>query len=216
MSISLYTGSPGSGKSLHCTEMIINALEKGTNVISNYNIDFCKIDAKEETIFMHLTDEQITVDFLVDFALENHTKGIEGQTLVVIDEAQLKFNSRAWQDKSRVKWNKFFTVHRHLGFELILATQKDSFLDSQLRGLIEYEFLHKNLKKSKLNDIFPFMPNWFICIKYWYHSKMKIGASYFFLKNKVIQCYDSYIMFDKVIQEFKIGEEKKALEKGKK
>ena len=141
MSISLYTGSPGSGKSLHCTENIIRSLEKGINVISNYSIDVSKICKIDNCSYVHLSDEQISVDFLIDYALENHTKGKEGQTLVVIDEAQLKFNSRAWQDKSRVAWNKFFTVHRHLGYEIIMATQKDTFLDSQLRGLIERKFL---------------------------------------------------------------------------
>lgn len=199
MSISLYTGSPGSGKSLHCTENIIAALEKGINVISNYSIDTEKINCSAS--YVHLTDEDITVDYLVNYARKNHQKGKEGQTLIVMDEAQLKFNSRAWQEKNRVKWNKFFTVHRHLGYDIIMATQKDSFLDSQLRGLIEYEFIHKNLKKSKLNDIFPFMPNIFICIKMWYLSKMKIGVNYFFMKKKVVNCYDSYIMFDKVLDE---------------
>ena len=124
MSITLYTGSPGSGKSLHCTENIINSLKKGINVISNYSIN---IDSISNCLgmYVHKTDEEITVDFLIEFARKNHVKGKENQTLIVIDEAQLKFNSRAWQDKSRVKWNKFFTVHRHLGYEIILATQKE-------------------------------------------------------------------------------------------
>lgn len=199
MSISLYTGSPGSGKSLHCTSNIIKCLEKGINVISNYSIDVSKIDCKG--IYIHLTDSDITVEYLIDFALNHHVKGKEFQTVVVLDEAQLKFNSRSWQEKNRILWTKFFTVHRHLGYEVIMATQKDTFLDSQIRGLVEYEFIHKNLKKSKLGDLFPFMPNFFICIKVWYHSKMKISVSYFLMHNKVISCYDSYIMFDKVMCE---------------
>lgn len=200
MSITLYTGSPGSGKSLHCTEEIIKSIEKGINVISNYSIAIEKIENARGK-YVHKTDKDITVNFLIDFAKANHKKGKENQTLLVLDEAQLKFNSRSWQSSDRVNWNKFFTVHRHLGYEIILATQKDSFLDSQIRGLIEYELNHKNLKKSKLGDLFQFMPNWFICIKYWYHSKMKISVSYFLLKKKVIKCYDSYIMFDKIINE---------------
>lgn len=202
VSITLYTGSPGSGKSLHCTENIINSLEKGINVISNYSIAIEKIKGCRGK-YVHKTDDSITVNYLIDFAQKNHQKGKENQTLVVLDEAQLKFNSRSWQSSDRVAWNKFFTVHRHLGYEIILATQKDTFLDSQLRGLIEYELNHKNLKKSKLGDLVPFMPNWFICIKTWYHSKMKINVSYFFIKQKVVDCYDSYIMFDKIINEMK-------------
>lgn len=199
MSITLYTGSPGSGKSLDCTEKIIFNLENGVNVISNYDIS---IDHKKIKGKLYVkTDEEITVNYLINFAKKNHIKGKENQTLIVLDEAQLKFNSRAWQDKSRVAWNKFFTVHRHLGYEIILATQKDTFLDSQLRGLIEYEVIHKNIKKSKLGLIFPFMPNWFVSITYWYQSRMKVNVRYFLLKKKVIAAYDSYIMFDKIIQE---------------
>ena len=48
MSITLYTGSPGSGKSLHCTENIINCLEKGINVISNYSIAIEKIKVQRK------------------------------------------------------------------------------------------------------------------------------------------------------------------------
>lgn len=201
MAISLYTGSPGSGKSLHCTSNIIKSLEKGVNVISNYSIDISKINCHQKAIYRHLTDSEITVEYLIEFALKNHVKGKEGQTMLVLDEAQLKFNSRSWQEKNRILWTKFFTVHRHLGYEVIMATQKDTFLDSQIRGLVEYEFIHKNLKKSKLGDIIPFMPNIFICIKVWYHSKMKIAASYFLMSKKVTSCYDSYIMFDKVMDE---------------
>lgn len=200
MSVTLYTGSPGSGKSLHCTEVIIKALQKGINVISNYSIAIERVEGVRGK-YVNKSDDTITVKFLIEFAKEFHEKGKEGQTIVVIDEAQLKFNSRAWQSKDRTDWNKFFTVHRHLGYEVILATQKDSFLDSQIRGLIEYELNHKNLKKSKLGDIFPFMPNWFICIKTWYHSKMKINVNYFFMKQYVIDSYDSYVMFDKIINE---------------
>lgn len=209
MAISLYTGSPGSGKSLHCTENIINALEKGINVISNYSINTSVLKMPPDTLYVHLTDEKITIDYLIKFARKNHVKGKEGQTMLVMDEAQLKFNSRAWHEKNRVEWNKFFTVHRHLGYEIIMATQKDTFLDSQIRGLIEYEYIHKNLKKSKLNNIFPFMPNIFVCIQYWYLSKMKIAASYFLMKEKVIKSYDSYIMFDKILSEFDVQEEEK-------
>ena len=200
MSITLYTGSPGSGKSLDCTEKIIYNLENGVNVISNYNISISHIKKTRGKLYVK-TDEEITVKYLIEFARKNHTKGKENQTLIVLDEAQLKFNSRSWQDKSRVVWNKFFTVHRHLGYEIILATQKDTFLDSQLRGLIEYEVIHKNIKKSKLGLIFPFMPNWFVAITYWYQSRMKVNVRYFFMKKKVIAAYDSYIMFDKILNE---------------
>lgn len=200
MSITLYTGSPGSGKSLDCTEKIIFNLENGVNVISNYNISISHINKIKGKLYVK-TDEEITVSYLINFAKKYHIKGKENQTLIVLDEAQLKFNSRAWQDKSRVAWNKFFTVHRHLGYEIILATQKDTFLDSQLRGLIEYEVIHKNIKKSKLGLIFPFMPNWFVSITYWYQSRMKVNVRYFLLKNKVVAAYDSYIMFDKILNE---------------
>lgn len=199
MSISLFTGTPGSGKTLHLTDKALSSLEHGVNVISNYNISIDHIESKGK--FNYLSDDKITVKYLINYARRYHEKGKEGSTLIILDEAQLKFNARAWQEKNRVLWNKFFTVHRHLGYEIILATQKDSYLDSQVRGLIEYEFKHRNIKKSKLGKIIPFLPNWFITIQYWYETKQKIQVSYFLLKSKVAAAYDSYIMFDKIIEE---------------
>lgn len=199
MSISLFTGTPGSGKTLHLTDIVLSDLERGVNVISNYNINVDHIKCKG--IYTYLPDDKITVRYLINFARLNHKKGKEGSTKIVLDEAQLKFNARAWQEKNRVLWNKFFTVHRHLGYDIILATQKDAYLDSQVRGLIEYEFKHRNIKKSKLGKIIPFLPNWFITIQYWYENKQKINVSYFLLKDKVAKAYDSYVMFDKIVKE---------------
>lgn len=200
MSITLFTGTPGSGKSFHCTEIVVNSLKKGINIITNYPIDTSKIkDMKGE--YIHLSEKYITVEYLKKHAKKYHVKGKEKQTIVIIDEAQLLFNSRDWNSPDRKEWCSFFTIHRHLGFDFILATQKDDFIDKQIRGLIEYNHIHRNLKKSKLNNIFPFMPTIFVEIVVWYSNNMKISSRFFRYKNYIGEVYDSYIFFDKLLKD---------------
>lgn len=201
MSITLFTGTPGSGKSFHCTKIVKDSLERGINIITNYPIDIDSIDFKGQ--YIHLTENEITVDFLKRFAKKNHVKGKEKQTIVIIDEAQLLFNARDWNIPSRKEWCSFFTVHRHLGFDFILATQVDEYLDKQIRGLIEYNHIHRNIKKSKLGNIFPFMPTVFIEVIYWYSNNMRITSNFFTFNDNIGKLYDSYIFFDKLLSDIK-------------
>lgn len=201
MSISFYTGTPGSGKSYHCTKDIIEYLKRGRNVISNFPLN---LDFEYKGKFVLLEDDELTVEYLLVFAKMNHSKGCEGQTLVVVDEAQLKFNSRDWNNKGRSEWCSFFTVHRHLGYEFILSTQNDEFIDKQIRGLVEYNFNHRNLKKTKMGYIFPFMPTVFLCKQSWYVNNTKIALNYGFYHQKIGNKYDSYVFFDKILSDVKI------------
>lgn len=205
MSISLYTGTPGSGKSYHCTKMIYEYLKKGKNVISNFPI----IVPEDITGFFVLIekDSDLSIEFLYNFAKANHSKGDENLTLIVIDEAQLRFNSRDWANKDRAGWNSFFSVHRHLGYEIVLSTQNADFIDKQMRVLVECEYKHKNLKKTKLGLLFPFMPTWFMIVQFHYSTKMKMGVSHSFYDKKIGARYDSYVFFDKLLGNVEVPED---------
>lgn len=206
MSISLYTGTPGGGKSYHCTKVILEYLKRGKNVISNF-----PVAPQESGKFILMNDKDLNVDYLLIYAKINHIKGKENQTLIIIDEAQLKFNSRDWANKDRSGWCSFLTVHRHLGYEIILATQCADFIDKQIRGLVEYEYKHKNLKKTKLGLIFPFMPTFFMCVQWHYTSKMKMEVNSFFYNQKIGSQYDSYVFFDKLLKDIVIPKDFKLL-----
>lgn len=207
--IYLYSGTPGSGKSLNSIRDIINKLSLGGNVIANFPIktELIKPHRKKKLgKFIYRDNKDLTVKFLTDFALINHEKGIEAQTLIVIDEAQAMFNPRDFRDKNRKDYNHFFSLHRHLGYNVILITQNDRLLDKQIRCLIEYEIKHRKINNFKLiGRMLPFCT--FACVTYWYGVREKIGVEFFTYKKKLASMYDSYALFD-VVKEEKENEEK--------
>ena len=194
MTIWLYSGTPGSGKSYHAVYDIYNRLQrKGkrqqyrrmvmTNFFVNIKSDFC----------LELAQEQITPSFFYDYAMEHHVVGIEGQTLVVLDEAGTIFNSRDWGTNSakRMEWIKFFSMHRHYGFNFILIAQMDRMIDRQIRGLIEYEIAH-----SKINNFFRIIPfTAFLAVERWYGQRLKITHSVIPYRKKIANLYNSYAIF---------------------
>jgi len=143
--------------------------------------------------FFYWDNLDITIENLMKHAQKYHKKGIEGQTLVVIDEAQCLFNCRDWgtNSKLRMDWIKFFSQHRHLGFNFILIAQFDRMIDRQIRCLFEYEILHR-----KLNSFFTFLPvTFFMCIEKWYGANMKVGHIVLRYRKKISRLYDSYALF---------------------
>lgn len=198
--IFLYSGTPGSGKSLNSIRDIVFKLQNGGNVISNFPININLIKPKRNKKigkFVYKPNSDLTVDFLTDFALKNHVKGKEGQTLIVIDEAQSMFNPRDFRDKSRKDYNHFFSLHRHLGYNVILITQNDRLLDKQIRCLLEYEIKHRKVNNFKfIGKILPFST--FACVTYWYGVREKMDVSFFKYRKSLSNMYDSYALFDVV------------------
>ncbi|NLZ34468.1 MAG: AAA family ATPase [Clostridiales bacterium] len=196
--IYLYSGTPGSGKSLNSVRDIVNKLKNGGNVIANFpiKIDLIKTKkGKQLGKFIYKENKDLTVKFLTEFALKNHVKGKEAQTLLVIDEAQALFNPRDFRDKSRKEYNYFFSVHRHLGYNVILITQNDRLLDKQIRCLLEYEIKHRKINNFKLiGKMLPFTT--FACVTYWYGVREKVEVNFFSYSKKISALYDSYALFD--------------------
>lgn len=193
--ISLYSGTPGSGKSYHATYEILRKLNKKNrnNVISNYMLS---LPGTIKGKFLYKDNPELTTDFLRDYAIKNHHVGVEGQTLVVVDEAQILFNSRDWQSNAvnRMDWIKFFSQHRHYGFDFILIAQFDRMLDRQIRCLLEYEISH-----MKVNNFFWFLPfSMFLVVQRWYSQKMKLDSFMIPYRKKIAKCYNSYVIFDEM------------------
>lgn len=195
--IYVYTGTPGSGKSLHVIKDIVTKLKFGGNVICNFPVSAEKIKPfkkKKLGEFVYKKNSDLTVKFLVDYAKNKHVKGKEGQTLIIFDEAQAKFNSRDYRDSDRKEFNYFFTIHRHLGFNVILITQSDRLIDKQIRCLFEYEVKHRKINNFKF---FRFIPiKTFACITTWYGVREKLGTEFFIYKKSLSDMYDSYSLFD--------------------
>jgi zona occludens toxin len=158
--ITLYSGTPGSGKSLHAILKIWDyvTIKKGKKVIYNKPLYLKPIEKKLGKKGLEKLNQRLLIlenralnpELLIEFALKFNTMDKDDQTLLIIDEAADMFNV----DELRLtancfKWRQFFREHRHYGFEIILITQRVSMLDRQIRECIEIEVNHRNVKNFK-------------------------------------------------------------------
>ena len=203
MSIDLYSGTPGSGKSLHSADKIISWLQTGRNVVANFPIDetyFDKRRKKHKKLgeFFYIDNQSLTVDALKIYAKEHHKPFREHQTLVVIDECAAMFNSRTYGQGDRMDWIFFFQQHRKLGFDVILISQSDRLIDRQIRAFVETEYKHRALKNYKTFGwlISLVCGGLFVSVEYWYGAHLRCGSEMFRLHKKKAAIYDSFKIFD--------------------
>lgn len=203
--IYFYSGTPGSGKSLHVAQDIYTQLRRGRNVIANFDINYDMVRGRNKGYFFCRDNYEITPEWLLDFALLCHKRNsagkiIEKQTWLVIDECQLLFNCRSWNDKKRQGWSSFFSQHRKYGYNIILVSQFDRLIDRQIRSQIEYEYKHRKVNNYGVGGliasaVFLGRPV-FASVEYWYGVKEKIGVTFFFGRKKYYDLYDSYKLFE--------------------
>lgn len=204
--IYFYSGTPGSGKSLHVAQDIYQYLQRGKNVIANFDINEKAVKGygtKKCGQFFCCENSDLSVGYLLQFAKEHHrtnSKGqmIEKQTLLVIDECQIIFNARSWNQADRTEWCTFFTQHRKYGYAVILVSQFDRLIDRQIRSLIEYEYKHRKVNNYKafgaLLGLFS-GGALFVAVIYWYGVRERVGAEFFRGKRKYYNLYNSYKLF---------------------
>lgn len=205
--IYLYSGTPGSGKSLHVANEIYYKLKFGSQmVLCNFpiNLDYFKPKSRER--FRYLDKKDINPEFFIEYA-ENYWKEnpknsvhqIEGHLKIYLDEAQLYFNAREWQRNHKEGWTRFFSLHRHLGYDIILITQFDRMLDRQIRSLIEYEYVHRKVGNiGPGGKVFSIVAGGglFYCVKVWYPQREKVGGEFFKFHKKYDRLYDTHMMFE--------------------
>lgn len=151
MSILLYTGRPGAGKSYSAiSNVIIPAIKAGRTVVTN-------VVLKKSEIYSEYPDAQImTLDDELSF---NDVERVFNQgnfpagSVFVIDECSEFFPSGQKQSNLKETVLQFFTKHRHsvgmLGktSEIVLMTQAASQLSAWLRVLIDTQYNHVKLDK---------------------------------------------------------------------
>ena len=200
--ITLYSGTPGAGKSLHLASRLYNRMKHvRAPIIGNFKANFSSLK-KPKGDYLYMDNVDLTPERLIWFSQNysaykgRHVK--EGEILLVIDECQLLFNSRDWGNRDRGAWLSFFTQHRKLGYEVILIAQFDRMLDRQIRSLIEYEWVHRKVSNfgipGKIMSAFC-MGKLFVAVKVWYPLKEKVGSEFFTYKKKYSGIYDTFAMF---------------------
>lgn len=216
--ISLYSGTPGSGKSFHATKDVFENLKYKKNVICNFPIDlinvqsstfgyfYRKITKKNPKLhnigdFQYMTNNDLTVDFLKRYAKDHHIRGKESQTVVVIDECGIMFNSRNFGRSDRMEWIEFLSLHRHYGYDFILISQSDRMIDRQIRAFIEYEHKHRNVGHFKAFGKFLAMfsgGSLFIDVITFYGIREKVATKFFRYHKRIGSLYDSYALYDSI------------------
>lgn len=194
--IYFFSGTPGSGKSLDMSRCILNDLRFNRPVICNF--DFYPPKKFENRQYIILENTELNPDFLKKFADDYFTKHHfkEGAITLYIDECQLLFNARTWNVRGRDAWNKFFTNHRHLGYNIVMAAQFDRMIDRQIRSLFEVEVIHRKVNSMGIRGMFfrvlLLSPTLFLKIHYYYPTRDKLRVEFFRYSKKYASLYDSY------------------------
>lgn len=142
-----YVGTPGSGKTYEAICFILDQLRKGRVVFSNIdglNDIYCRELIKS---VCQLSDLALTkqLQTLAPDQLEDFWNHISPGALVVIDEVQLVFSARDWQSEKNKNFGNWASVHRKLGFDVVLITQNPERVESSVRGLFEWTYLFRKV-----------------------------------------------------------------------
>lgn len=200
--ITLYTGTPGSGKSYTAADRIDRALKRGMPVIANFEININPKRHKGE--FVYVDTLELNPLFFMEYA-EKHfdPKKGEGQGMIFIDEAQIPFNPRTGfggkgVDRSRMAWINFLSKHRHYFWDVVLIAQHDRMIDRQIRSLVEVERKHRDLKNFGIKGFYMMMifRKRFVQVSYWYAIQEKIGSEFFRLSKRVCRLYNTFKKFE--------------------
>lgn len=202
--MSIYDGTPGTGKSLHVVDDIRSYLSRGCNVICNFDFRYDLMGKKCKGEFIKRENRELAFpDFVMKYGKEHNVNKdgsvIMGHTLLVIDEAQNLFDARQWNCSGRREWNEFFAVHRHYGYDIILITQNLKSLDKRIQANAEFEVLHRNMKNYKflgfILSLF-FFGHLFVWVKRYLSTKDKVASKWFIGNKRKFRYYDSFILFD--------------------
>ena len=147
--------------------------------------------------YFFMPNERLTVSYLMQFSKTMHEPKRENQTLLVIDEASVKFNSRTFMEKDRLAFLSFFAQHRKYGFQIILVQQDLRQIDRQIRDMVELEVEHRKMNNYKLYKFCPFPL--FCAIEFNIGIRDKNNHEFFLYSQKYGDLYDTYFEFDSKI-----------------
>ena len=204
MSIDLYTGTTGSGKSLHAAADIrdyLNARRREQPVIANFRISSDAPVLKPYN-FHYIPNEDMSAGRLIDFATDfwdnSGVRFREDYLQLYLDEAQLLFNSRRWSDRSRMQYLEFLSQSRKYGYHVVLITQSAKMIDNQFRMLVDVEHNHRRVSRMGPVGMIvsaPFFGRLFMVVRYYYQSSERLGMTMRVFRRSDGAMYDSYATF---------------------
>lgn len=202
MTIYLYTGTPGSGKSLHMAQDIYWHVKMGRPVVANFEINKSMFHGKHgANSFSYVENSKLTPELLRQYAVDyfEDKPYRENAIRLYIDECQVMFSAREWAKADRKDWNIFFQQHRKMGYEIYLIAQFDTMIDKQIRAVIEYEVKHRKLNNygwvGTLATVLALGAPVCVCVNYWYPMRERVNSSWMIGRRKFYRLYDTMRLF---------------------
>lgn len=196
--ITLYSGTPGSGKSLHAAGRIYNILRfrKDVLVISNVRFNLSDKRLRYKDHYIYYDNSDIKPDRILNDCIlwnKKYEEKKEGRILIYLDEAQLLFNARTWQVNQNKGWLSFFTQHRKYGADVLFVAQSDRMIDRQIRSLIEYEYKHRKVSRFGLKGrILSLIFGGFVSVGVWYGIGEVVEREFFRYSKRISNLYDTF------------------------
>jgi zona occludens toxin len=195
--IYLYSGTPGSGKSYHMASDIYWRCRTGKPTIANFDVSLKRgqknFTCMDNSELSPLALKQYAAEYFKDHPFR------EGAIRLYWDECQVLLGARSWNAKDRADWVIFFTQHRKWGYDVVLVTQFDKMLDKQIRALIEYECQHRKVnnigKFGFIVSVFTFGKPVFVCNRYYYGMKYRLGSDWLLGSKHIFKIYDTRATF---------------------
>lgn len=204
MTIYLYSGTPGSGKSLHAASDIRFALNRRSPrpVVGNFAINGDVV--KRPDMYHYIPNWEMRPDALYSMAEDwwaAHPDDFgEDRFLVVLDEVQLLLNARNWSAKDRLAWIELLSQHRKVGIRLVMVAQNAKMVDNQLRMLIEYDIIHRKISTAGVAGWLmglPFGGRLFVRVMYYYQLNERLSSEWYLARRKDMLLYDTHARFER-------------------
>jgi hypothetical protein len=165
MSVYIFEGLPGNGKTLHLTALLLKDLRRGKHCYTNIDIDLVKFNESSKqyrliefgtrriplflmplyvrsVLFLFPRKESLDKYYHRIYDIEDLKILKNGQ--VYIDEIHLYFDARDW-DKLDAEHRRVLAQHRHFGLNIWGTTQAMTRVENILRQLTETAFSIKKI-----------------------------------------------------------------------
>lgn len=201
--IEIYQGRIGGGKSYSAISTIAAHLSKGGLVYSNIEINpegMARLLAKRHGVYFDPEQYRPLPDNVFGWQEEVFWGTRALDTLVVIDEAQVFYNSRDWQRTAteHQRMLTFLTQSRKACVSVIFITQHAENIDKQFRLLAQNFWMFRDI--AKFPPLAPFMGFCFLAVSLDYTGE-KIGSRLIPKSKLVFAAYDTLAFLDAQMRE---------------
>jgi hypothetical protein len=151
MAIYLYYGKIGDGKTYHVlANEVVPAARKGRKIYTNLDgLNVRRLSQyvdREVDVIQWESVDQIRAAFnLAQDDKEGASLVVDRGALLIVDEAQMIFDSRQWKDTGPGVL-RLCEYHRHFGLDIVFITQSPGRLDKSLCRLANESLHVKNLR----------------------------------------------------------------------